>query len=61
MSNVEYELLLDVQSKKCYTCTNYRKCNVLNDDVPCAYHPSKEARRKIIGAKEFFGVVNWNN
>lgn len=58
MSNVEYELLLDVQSKKCYTCANYRKCNVLNDNVSCDYHPSKEARRKIRETKGFFGVGN---
>lgn len=28
-----YELLLDVQKKACYTCENFGKCNVLNADL----------------------------
>ena len=40
-----YELLLDVQRKACYTCENFRKCNVLNDDISCDYKPSKEAKK----------------
>ena len=61
MSNMEYELLLDVQSKKCYTCTNYRKCNVLNDNVSCDYHPSKKTKSAIRGTKGFLGLGSWNN
>lgn len=60
MSNTEYELLLDVQRKKCYTCNIYGKCNVLNDDVPCNYNPSKEARKMISRSKGFFGY-KYNN
>lgn len=49
-----YELYIDVQKKACYTCKNYRKCNVLNSDVPCNYEPSKEAKMSIKGVRGFW-------
>lgn len=52
-----YELLLDVQNQKCYTCQNYRRCNVLNADVSCDYKVSEKARREIKGVAGFFGVA----
>lgn len=61
MDTIGYELLLDVQNKKCYTCANYRKCNVLNSNVSCDYHPSKGARKRIRGVKSIFGSGHWNN
>lgn len=53
-----YELLLDVQIKTCYTCESFRKCNVLNDDIPCNYKPSKEAKKDIKGTKGFWNTSN---
>ena len=52
-----YELLLDVQRKSCYTCESFRKCNVLNDDVPCNYKPSKEAKKGIKGVNGFWNTI----
>lgn len=52
-----YELLLDVQRKSCYTCENFRKCNVLNDDVPCNYKPSKKAKKGIKGVNGFWNTI----
>ena len=52
-----YELLLDVQRKSCYTCESFRKCNVLNDDVPCNYKPSKEAKKGIKGVNGFLSTI----
>lgn len=54
--DVRYELLIDVQKKACYTCENYRKCDVLNSDVPCTYEPSKEAKAGIKGVKGFWNT-----
>ena len=52
-----YELLLDVQRKSCYTCESFRKCNVLNDDVPCKYKPSKEAKKGVKVANGFWNTI----
>ena len=49
-----YELFIDVQKKACYTCRNYRKCNVLNSDVSCNYEPSEQKR--VLRELEDFGV-----
>lgn len=49
-----YELFIDVQKKTCYTCKNYRKCNVLNSDVPCNYEPSEEVKASIKGVRGFW-------
>ena len=51
-----YELFLDVERKACYTYKNYRKCNVLNDDVSCNYKTSKEANKGIKKSKGFWNT-----
>ena len=52
-----YELLLDVKRKSCYTCESFRKCNVLNDDVACKYKPSKKAKKGIKGVNGFWNTI----
>lgn len=49
-----YELLLDVQRKACYTCESFRKCNVLNDDVPCNYKTAKKQRKALKELRDFW-------
>lgn len=51
-----YELLLDTQRKACYTCESFKKCNVLNDNVPCNYKLSEETKNGIKGIKGFWNT-----
>ena len=51
-----YELLLDVQEKKCYTCSHHESCEVLSKGVPCNYKVSKEAAAEIKKVKPFWGL-----
>lgn len=41
--DINYEILLDIQKQQCYTCRNYNKCNVLENNVECRCVPSIEA------------------